>query len=163
MPHTHRETGFFQKDMDLLRRRMAEKGLKTTPQRDELAGWIFQTHEHFTVEDIINAFREKGQKIAQATAYRVVQMMLELGLLLEHDFGKGYKYYEHTPGHEHHDHIICEDCGKILEFSDPELEALKQKITASHGFVMKKHYLNIYASCTRCPAEKKILTNHKNN
>lgn len=142
-------------EMNLLRRRMAEHGFKSTPQRDEIARWVFTTHDHFTVDDIIHNFRERGRKISTATAYRVVQMMLQLNLLLEHDFGRGTRYYEHTPGHAHHDHIICNDCGKIFEFSNDDMEKLKNEISAKMGFAMTRHTLSIYGDCTRCTPEEK--------
>lgn len=146
------------REMSLLKERMLQHQYKSTPQRDEIADWIFRTHEHFTVEDLIASFRQQGKKVSQATAYRVIQMMLDLKLIEEHDFGKDYKFYEHTPGHEHHDHIVCIDCGKIIEFADPSLESLKEKITLKNGFRMKEHHLTIYAECTNCPPDKKILT-----
>lgn len=134
---------------------MKKKGLKSTSQRDEMARWIFKTHEHFTVEDIVNDFRSKGKKISVATAYRVVQMMVELGLLLEHDFGRGIKHYEHTPGHPHHDHIICNECGKIIEFTEPALEKMKESIAIKHGMQMVNHTLCIFADCKSCTSEQK--------
>jgi len=143
------------REMSLLKERMQQNHYKSTPQRDEIAEWIFRTHEHFTVEALVSNFREHGKKVSQATAYRVIQMMLELKLIEEHDFGKDYKFYEHTPGHEHHDHIVCIDCGKIIEFSDQGLESLKEKITLKNGFRMKEHHLTIYAECTTCPPDKK--------
>lgn len=148
-------------EMSLLKERMQKSQFKSTPQRDEIAEWVFKTHDHFTVEDLIVDFRNKGKKVSQATAYRVIQMMLQLKLIEEHDFGKDYKFYEHTPGHEHHDHIICIDCGKIIEFSDPTLEALKEKITLQNGFKMREHHLTIYAECTRCTPEKRSYKSSK--
>lgn len=149
------------REMSLLKERMQKSQFKSTPQRDEIAEWVFKTHDHFTVEDLITDFRGKGKKVSQATAYRVIQMMLQLKLIEEHDFGKDYKFYEHTPGHEHHDHIICIDCGKIIEFSDPTLEALKEKITLKNGFKMREHHLTIYAECTRCSPEKRSYKSSK--
>lgn len=149
------------REMSLLKERMQKSQFKSTPQRDEIAEWVFKTHDHFTVEDLIVDFRNKGKKVSQATAYRVIQMMLQLKLIEEHDFGKDYKFYEHTPGHEHHDHIICIDCGKIIEFSDPTLEALKEKITLQNGFKMREHHLTIYAECTRCTPEKRSYKSSK--
>ena len=138
------------KEMQMLHDRMAARGLKSTPQRDELAAWIFKVHEHFTVDDVISSFRQMGKKVSAATVYRLVQMMLELGLLIEHDFGKGHKFYEHTPGHPHHDHIICNNCGKIIEFADESLEQLKLKIAQSYGFIMESHSLHIFGKCSEC-------------
>ena len=134
-------------EMKILNERMVSKGLKSTPQRDELARWIFQVHDHFTAEDVVNSFRQMGKKVSVATVYRVIQMMLELNLLLEHDFGKGYKFYEHTLGHPHHDHLICNKCGKIIEFADEALEKMKDEIAQRYGFTMQSHSLHIFGVC----------------
>ena len=144
-------------EMRLLKHKMLERGLKSTPQRDELARWIFRVHDHFTVEDIILNFRDKGKRISPATIYRVIQMMVDLEMVIEHDFGTGYKHYEHTPGHPHHDHFICENCGKIFEFTNIELENLKEKISADHNFLMTSHSLQIFGHCKECTHENKLL------
>ena len=135
---------------------MVEHQLKITPQRLKLAEWIFKVHEHFTVDDIIDSLKNEGEKVSTATAYRMIQMMQDLGLLLKHDFGKGQSYYESTPGHPHHDHIICNDCGKIVEFCEEELEKLKTKIAFKNKFNMTFHSLHIYGDCLRknCPHKK---------
>ena len=143
------------KEMNLFHSRLKEKSLKITSQRNELAKWIFQVHEHFTVDDVVESFRKVGKKISVATVYRIVETMLDLNLLIEHDFGKGQKYYEHTPGHEHHDHMICNQCGKIIEFVDENLEALKDAIARSHGFKMESHALRIFGLCDTCQAKNK--------
>ncbi|MCS6984072.1 MAG: transcriptional repressor [Leptospiraceae bacterium] len=147
--------GDVNEEMALMHRRMAERGYKSTPQRDEIARWVFQTHDHFTVEDILEDFRKDGKKISQATCYRVIQMLLQLNLLIEHDFGRGVRFYEHTPGHPHHDHIICNECGQIFEFQSEELENLKESICQKNGFSMTRHNLSIYANCNRCTPEEK--------
>ncbi|MCB1177459.1 MAG: transcriptional repressor, partial [Leptospiraceae bacterium] len=67
--------------------------------------------------------------------------------LIEHDFGKDYKFYEHIIGHEHHDHIICIDCGRIVEFLEPGIEELQTKAAKEKGFKIKGHNLNIYGNC----------------
>lgn len=136
--------------MSMLKTRMKNASLKSTPQRDELAEWMFRVHDHFTVEDVIESFRSRRKKVSPATVYRVIQMMLDLNLLIEHDFGKGSKYYEHTPGHPHHDHLICTGCNKIIEFTNEKLEALKKDIADSHGFKMENHVLQIFGICKEC-------------
>ena len=143
------------KEMNLFHSRLKEKNLKITSQRNELAKWIFQVHEHFTVDDVVESFRRVGKKISVATVYRIVETMLDLNLLIEHDFGKGQKYYEHTPGHEHHDHMICNQCGKIIEFVDENLEALKDEIARNNGFKMESHALHIFGLCDTCQAKNK--------
>ena len=67
------------------------------------------------------------------------------------DFGKDFKYYEHIVGHEHHDHIICTDCGRIVEFVVPEIEEMQQRVAADKGFAIQGHRLNIYGVCQKKP------------
>ena len=136
-------------EMNILKNLMEEKQLKVTPQRLELAEWIFQVHEHFTVDDVLESFKQKGRKISTATVYRMIQMMQDLNLVIRHDFGTGQSKYEHTPGHPHHDHIICNNCGCVFEFSDDELEAYKSNIARAHNFRMTSHSLNIYGDCLK--------------
>jgi Fur family ferric uptake transcriptional regulator len=77
--------------------------------------------------------------------------MVEAKLLAEHDFGKDFKYYEHIIGHEHHDHIICTDCGRIVEFVVPEIEDMQQRVAQENGFSIHGHRLNIYGNCQKKP------------
>ena len=151
------ETIDVSKELNILKKLMEEHRFKITPQRIKLAEWMFKVHEHFTIDDIIESFKSKGERVSIATAYRMIQMMQDLGLLLKHDFGKGQSYYEHTPGHPHHDHIICNDCGSIVEFCEEELENLKREIAYKHNFNMIFHSLHIYGDCLKknCSNKKK--------
>ena len=133
-PPMEKPAGNVSREMALLKERMLQHQYKSTPQRDEIAEWVFRTHEHFTVEELIASFRSKGKKVSQATAYRVIQMLLDLKLIEEHDFGKDYKFYEHTPGHEHHDHMLCLECGKIEEFQDERIEELQPEPAGGGGY-----------------------------
>ena len=123
--------------------------LKLTPQRLEIAQWVFESQNHFSVDDLLDSFRAKGEKISTSTVYRLIQILLDLELVIEHDFGKGKKYYEPTCKQDHHDHIICNLCGHISEFTDTELEELKTSIALKKGFKMTSHALNIYADCVQ--------------
>ena len=141
------------REMKILRRLMKRKRFKITPQRLELASWIFRVHEHFTVDDITESFKNSGRKVSTATVYRMIQTMQDLGLIIRHDFGKGQFHYEHTPGHEHHDHIICNDCDEVFEFTDTQLERYKEELSLRNHFKMTTHSLHIYGDCIRenCP------------
>ncbi|MDH5716944.1 MAG: transcriptional repressor [Spirochaetia bacterium] len=137
-------------ELDLFRKKVSEKNYRYTPQRDEIAQWIFNEHGHFSAEDIVLQFKNKGKKASQATIYRVIQMMIDMGFLIVHDFDKGQKIYEHTTDHSHHDHFICDKCGKIIEFYDKNLENLKNDIAKRHEFVMDRHSLRIFGTCKNC-------------
>ena len=137
------------KEMDVLKKLMKKRQFKITPQRLELANWIFRVHDHFTVDDITESFRSQGRKTSTATVYRMIQTMQELGLVIKHDFGRGQFHYEHTHGHKHHDHIICNDCGEIFEFNDSKLEAHKEELALKNHFKMTSHSLHIFGDCLR--------------
>ena len=97
-------------------------GLKITHQRLLVAEKIFRAKSHFTVDTLAESLRERRGEISRATIYRIVSLMVESGQLTEHNFGHSVKYYEHIPGHKHHDHIVCSDCGRIDEFVDNKIE-----------------------------------------
>ncbi|TGN17721.1 Fur family transcriptional regulator [Leptospira idonii] len=134
---------------------LKEKGLKITNQRLLVAQKIFSSHNHFTAEGLLDELKDNKDRISKATIYRILSIMVEAGLLEEHDFGKDYKYYEHIIGHEHHDHIICLQCGKIVEFIDERIEELQKNAAAQNGFTMSGHTLNIYGICQSCEAKKR--------
>ncbi len=142
-------------EMDVFTQRMQDHGYKITPQRLKLAEWIFKVHEHFSVYDLVWSLQRDGKKISVATAYRMVQTLIKLELLQENDFGQGAKYYEHIHGHVHHDHIICNQCKNIIEFTNDTLETLKHKIAEEQGFEMTFHSLNIYGDCTQVNCSNK--------
>lgn len=126
---------------------LRNEGLKVTTQRMIVAEAIFGTHNHFTAESLLDMFKERKDNVSKATIYRILSIMVRGKLLIEHDFGKDYKFYEHIIGHEHHDHIICIDCGRIVEFLEPGIEELQTKAAKEKGFKIKGHNLNIYGNC----------------
>ncbi|WP_049756727.1 Fur family transcriptional regulator [Leptospira biflexa] len=127
---------------------LKEKGLKITNQRLLVAQKIFSSHNHFTAEGLLDELKDNKDRISKATIYRILAIMVEAGLLEEHDFGKDYKYYEHIIGHEHHDHIICMQCGRTVEFIDERIEELQNKAASENGFTITGHSLNIFGNCT---------------
>lgn len=130
---------------------LREKGLKITNQRLLVAQKIFSSHNHFTAEGLLDELKDNKDRISKATIYRILAIMVEAGLLEEHDFGKDYKYYEHIIGHQHHDHIICMQCGRIVEFVDERIEELQNKAAKENGFSITGHSLNIFGNCSKHP------------
>ncbi|TGM04946.1 transcriptional repressor [Leptospira jelokensis] len=136
------------KEMLAFEEYLKEKGLKITNQRLLVAQKIFSSHNHFTAEGLLDELKDNKDRISKATIYRILAIMVEAGLLEEHDFGKDYKYYEHIIGHEHHDHIICMQCGRIVEFIDERIEELQNKAARENGFTITGHSLNIFGNCS---------------
>lgn len=144
------------KDVDrLFEDYLRKRDLRLTKQRAEILRAIFATHRHVTAEELYEMMRvdERAKKlrISRATVYRTLALLAEGGFVEALEIGRdGGTLYEHVLGHEHHDHMVCTRCGRILEFHDDELEALQEKVVARHGFRPASHRLNIYGTCERC-------------
>jgi Fur family transcriptional regulator, ferric uptake regulator len=133
-----------QKFMDFL----AEKNLRITSQRQVIVETVFSTEEHFTAEQLLEWSRAKDSSISRATVYRTLPLLTESGLVREMDFGKDYKFYDpNYAEHPNHNHIICQDCAKIVEFESDKLEEIEQEITRKLGFSIKAQRLQITAEC----------------
>ncbi|MDH5719806.1 MAG: transcriptional repressor [Spirochaetia bacterium] len=138
------------RELQLLKEKMISSGYRLTNQRIDIAKWALETHEHFSVDDLLFSFRKKGTKLSTATAYRVMQMLLELGFLIEHDFGKGQKFFEHIIGHPHHEHFICDNCGGVSEFSSGKIDEIKKDISKKYNFHITNHSLCFFGTCDKC-------------
>lgn len=136
-----------EKEMQTFEFLLKKEKLKVTNQRLLVAQTIFSIHNHFTADSLLEMFKDKRSEISKATIYRILNIMVKGNLLIEHDFGKEYKFYEHIIGHEHHDHIICVNCGRVVEFIDHQIEELQEKAARLNGFKIYGHRLNIYGEC----------------
>jgi Fur family transcriptional regulator, ferric uptake regulator len=137
----------------LFRRYLREQGLPVTPQREAVADVLFSSSGHLSVEEIEKDLREAGERIGKATIYRTVEILVRSGLVEEHDFGEGFKRYEHlfggTPVHEH---LICVHCHHVVEFQSPEVVRVQEETAREHGFIPTRHRLEIYGLCPGCQA-----------
>ena len=126
------------------------KNLRMTSQRQAIIDTVFGTEEHFTAEQLLEWAREKDSSVSRATVYRTLPLLMESGLVQELDLGKDYKYYDpNYTDHPHHNHIICQDCEKIVEFEDEKLEQLEEEISKQLGFSLRTQKLQISASCDK--------------
>lgn len=133
-----------QKFLDFL----ATKNLRITAQRRAIIDTVFSTEEHFTAEQLLEWARKKDKSVSRATVYRTLPLLTESGLVHEMDFGKDYKFYDpNYAQHPNHNHIICQDCEKIVEFENEKIEKLEAEISQRLGFSVKTHRLQITGSC----------------
>src|SRR5258706_12773216 len=124
------------------------KKLRTTANRQAIIDSAFSTDKHFTAEQLLDWSRKKDASVSRATVYRTLPLLTESGLVREMDFGKDYKFYDpNYAEHPHHNHIICQDCEKIVEFGSEKIEKLENEISHRLGFAVKAHRLQITASC----------------
>src|SRR6266850_1127749 len=127
---------------------LESKKLRVTLQRRAIIETVFETEEHFTAEELLDWSRQKDKSVSRATVYRTLPLLTESGLVREMDFGKDYKFYDpNYAEHPHHNHIICQDCEKIVEFESEKIEKLENEISHRLGFAVKAHRLQITATC----------------
>ncbi|HAL89613.1 MAG TPA: transcriptional repressor [Erythrobacter sp.] len=121
----------------------ADKGLRITEQRRVIARVLSESDDHPDVELLHERANKIDSGISIATVYRTVRLFEEAGILDRHDFGDGRARYEAAP-EAHHDHLIDVETGKVVEFVDPEIEALQKQIAAKLGYRLVDHRLELY-------------------
>jgi Fur family ferric uptake transcriptional regulator len=127
---------------------LAEKQLRVTAQRQAIIDAVFSTEEHFTAEQLLEWSRHRDRSISRATVYRTLPLLTESGLVREMDFGKDYKFYDPNYAHHpHHNHIICNDCERIVEFESEQIEEIENEISRKLGFLVKSQRLQITGAC----------------
>jgi Fur family ferric uptake transcriptional regulator len=133
---------------DRFMRFLEQKNLRLTTQRQVIIDTVFSTEEHFTADQLLEWSRAKDPSVSRATVYRTLPLLTESGLVREMDFGKDYKFYDpNYAEHPNHNHIICNDCEKIVEFESEKLERIEDEITQKLGFSIKAQRLQITANC----------------
>lgn len=128
------------------------KGLKSTRQREIILDAFLRAKTHPSIEDLYLKLRKKHPNIGYATVYRTLKLFAECGIAAERNFGDGQRRYESTSAVEHHDHLICTGCGKIIEFENLGIEKLQEEVAMEHGFVIENHRLEIFGVCPECAA-----------
>jgi Fur family ferric uptake transcriptional regulator len=131
-------------------------GLKATLPRLKILDLFEQNNKrHMTAEEIYRLLSDEGQEIGLATVYRVLTQFEQAGLLIRHHFDSDKAVFELNQG-DHHDHLVCIQCGKVEEFVDSEIEKRQHRIAKERGFAIHDHSLQIYADCIKenCPNRK---------
>jgi Fur family ferric uptake transcriptional regulator len=129
---------------------LTARGLRFTRERGRLLEKIFSTHKHFEADDLLMDMRSGGVRVSKATIYRTLALLVESGLLRQVITGEKHAHYEHVFGHEHHDHMTCTQCGETVEFFEPKIERLQDKICEQKGFRAESHRMQIIGLCARC-------------
>ena len=137
-------------EQEVFLKHIQKKGLKRTSQRDLILDVFLRTEAHLSNEDLYRLVQEEDPSVGQTTIYRTLKLLTEAGLAREVRFGDGRTHYEHNYKHQHHDHMICSECGKIIEFYSAELEALQDAMAAKHRFEVTQHLLRIIGICAEC-------------
>ena len=137
-------------EQEVFLKHIQKRGLKRTAQRDLILDTFLRTEDHLSSEDLYRLVKKDDASIGQTTVYRTLKLLTEAGLAREVRFGDGRTHYEHNYKHQHHDHMICSECGRIIEFFSAELEAIQDAMAAKHRFRVTQHLLRIIGVCAEC-------------
>ena len=131
---------------------LKDKGMKYTEQRAIILQILINLDDHLNAEEVHAIIKEKypNQNIGIATIYRTLNFLEEVELISSISFGKDGKKYESNNKNQHHDHLICTSCGKIVEFLDDEIEKRQEDVALKNGFKITDHTMQIYGICDTC-------------
>lgn len=141
----------YEEIIEELRKIVKQKGLKYTEQREIVLSILLHADEHLTAEEIYNQIKKDFPEtnVGIATVYRALSFLEEVDLITSINFGTDGKKYE-SNAKSHHDHLICTDCGKIIEFVDDEIEKRQEKIAKENKFKITSHSMQLYGVCQAC-------------
>ena len=140
---------------------LATQGLKSTRQRDLILDEFLNSGAHLSTEELYRRLRESDPRIGYATVHRTLKLFAECGLAEPRHFGDGQTRYEPRAGDDHHDHLICIACGAIVEFENPQIEALQESVARQHGFRIERHRLELYGRCDGCQKQEAATQRRK--
>ena len=137
--------------LETFRRYLHDHSLPVTHQRLAVAEAIFCSGEHLSAEEIAGRVAKRGGPVGTATVYRTLELLVGSGLVKEHDFGEGFKRYEHLFGQQPvRVHLVCTECGNVAEIHSSELVRVQEEEARRHGFLPARYRLQIYGLCAGC-------------
>jgi Fur family ferric uptake transcriptional regulator len=139
---------------EIFNKYIKDKGIRQSEQRQKILDVFLNVENHVTMADLYDLVRKLDKNIGYATVYRAMKVICDSSLGREVNFGDGIMRYEHSYGHDHHDHLICVECGKVIEAMDPDIEKLQEKMAIKHGLKPISHNLQIFGICKECSEVK---------
>ena len=139
-----------QKLLNRFKEALTKEGLKYTPQRTAVLEEIIKDKGHRESEEIYLALKKRGQHVSRATVYRTMDILVSNGFARKMNLGDGRARYESKVNSPHHDHLVCMDCGLIVEFMDQQIEDLQDKIAIQYNFQLKRHIHQLFGLCKKC-------------
>ncbi|MGB7208088.1 MAG: Fur family transcriptional regulator [Pyrinomonadaceae bacterium] len=145
----------FTKEREIFLEHIQKAGLRRTAQRDLIMDIFLRIEDHLTSEDLYWLVQKDDPTVGHTTVYRTLKLLTEAGLAREVRFGDNKTYYEHHYNHDHHDHMICTGCGKVIEFFSQGIETMQDEMADKLGFRPTHHSLRIWGECSDCQKKER--------
>ena len=129
---------------------LQSENMKFTPQRLLVLEEMVNSKEHRECEEIYFALKSAGENVSRATVYRTIDILVKHNFIRKLDIGDGKSRYETKINHPHHDHMICVECGKIIEFVNDEIEKIQDEICNKFKFKLLRHIHQLFGICKDC-------------
>jgi len=140
------------KSQDRIRSLFRERGIACTAQRELVARTLLEMGSHVGANELHRRLARKNPRVGLATVYRTLQLLKDNGLIAERHFGERWRRYENVSA-PHHDHLVCLGCGAVIEFQEPLIEELQDRVASKNGFKAERHRLELYGYCRDCSRE----------
>jgi Fur family transcriptional regulator, ferric uptake regulator len=134
------------------------QGLRQSIRRDHVVEAFLNLKGHTSAEELLNQVRKKDKRVGLTTIYRTLKLLTECGLAVERKFNRQVTTFEPSQLGKHHDHLICLDCGRIMEFENKAIETLQEAVAQDHSFLTTHHILDLYGYCLECSKTSKKKT-----